>query len=506
MLVSATELLTLYISMELSAYPLYVAVALHRSRAVSGESSTKYMIQGMVASAVVALRAQLPLRAGRDRPTSATSPPSSPPCRSSPCSGWPCCWPSPASSSSSPSSPSTSGRRTPTRRRPTRWRPSSPRRRRWAAVAVLCRIVSLAMPQEDPAAARTVLMWMSVLAMTLGKPGGPAAGGLQAAPRVPAVAHGGYALIGVQTLDGTGLTSALVLRPRVRRRLLPLLPGGLRGRPRPGPGLHRLPGRAAPALAGAGGAAARGPAGPDRTAADGGLHRQVVPVLGGHRPGSVRPRPGGPPSTRRWPSTTTFWSCARPTSRRPGTRRPCAPAAPRWRRRPRPPWWCCHGSRARVVLGPFGGGGGGAVGVESAAGACTATFHRWTPSRFPNGWEAGFRGRTDGAAWLDRLPGVIRGLARRWSLTPGAPFEEASCSWGGALHPRRWTPAVAEGRLAAHGGPGRDRRPAALGRRSDGPGAGGRPRAERHAPRTLRAGHGPATSRRRSRTGSWQDC
>ena len=52
MMVSATEILTLYVSMEFSAYPLYVVVALHRNRRIGTESSTKYMVQGMVASAV----------------------------------------------------------------------------------------------------------------------------------------------------------------------------------------------------------------------------------------------------------------------------------------------------------------------------------------------------------------------------------------------------------------------------------------------------------------------
>ncbi len=52
MMVSATELLTLYIAMELAAYPLYIGVALHRSTGNGGESATKYMVQGMIASAV----------------------------------------------------------------------------------------------------------------------------------------------------------------------------------------------------------------------------------------------------------------------------------------------------------------------------------------------------------------------------------------------------------------------------------------------------------------------
>ena len=52
MMASATEMLTLYIAMELAAYPLYIAVALHRNPQIGGESSTKYMLQGMVASAI----------------------------------------------------------------------------------------------------------------------------------------------------------------------------------------------------------------------------------------------------------------------------------------------------------------------------------------------------------------------------------------------------------------------------------------------------------------------
>lgn len=51
------------------------------------------------------------------------------------------------------------------------------------------------------------------------------------------------------------------------------------------------------------------------------------------------------------------------------------------------------------------------------------------PFPIPERLETGFRGRTDGAAWLERLPGAIRGLAQRWSLTLGAPYEGASCSW-----------------------------------------------------------------------------
>ena len=52
MMVSATELLTLYIAMELAAYPLYIAVALHRTPQTGVEGASKFMLQGMVSSAI----------------------------------------------------------------------------------------------------------------------------------------------------------------------------------------------------------------------------------------------------------------------------------------------------------------------------------------------------------------------------------------------------------------------------------------------------------------------
>ena len=37
----------------------------------------------------------------------------------------------------------------------------------------------------------------------------------------------------------------------------------------------------------------------------------------------------------------------------------------------------------------------------------------------------------EGAAWLDRLPEILRSVERRWSLSAGAPFDndEVSCAW-----------------------------------------------------------------------------
>jgi streptomycin 6-kinase len=39
------------------------------------------------------------------------------------------------------------------------------------------------------------------------------------------------------------------------------------------------------------------------------------------------------------------------------------------------------------------------------------------------------RQTTERRAWLNRLPGVLRRLQVQWSLTLGAPFDDASCAW-----------------------------------------------------------------------------
>ena len=51
--------------------------------------------------------------------------------------------------------------------------------------------------------------------------------------------------------------------------------------------------------------------------------------------------------------------------------------------------------------------------------------------KIPGSLAANCRKTSERAAWLDRLPDVLRNLERRWSLTLGAPFddEEVSCSW-----------------------------------------------------------------------------
>ena len=52
MLVSATELLTLYVALELGAYGMYILAALHRLRREGSEAAAKYIIFGAASSAV----------------------------------------------------------------------------------------------------------------------------------------------------------------------------------------------------------------------------------------------------------------------------------------------------------------------------------------------------------------------------------------------------------------------------------------------------------------------
>lgn len=52
MMVSATELLTLYVALELAAYGLYIAAALHRDIVLGSEAGAKYVLFGAVSSAI----------------------------------------------------------------------------------------------------------------------------------------------------------------------------------------------------------------------------------------------------------------------------------------------------------------------------------------------------------------------------------------------------------------------------------------------------------------------
>jgi len=64
--------------------------------------------------------------------------------------------------------------------------------------------------------------------------------------------------------------------------------------------------------------------------------------------------------------------------------------------------------------------------------------------KFFGGLRAACSTTPERAAWLDRLPGVVRELEQRWALTPDAPLsgEEPSCSYVAAVRSADGRPAV----------------------------------------------------------------
>lgn len=209
MMVSATELLTLYIAMEMSAYPLYIVVALHRNRVIGSESSTKYMIQGMVASAIslygmsflFGLLGSTYFDAlGSQLGTVALQP-----------MFWlaivlvlsgflfklavfPFHFWAPDTYQAAPHEVVT----------------FIATASKVAAVALLCRIAALVLPaSESLLHARPVLMWLAIIAMTLGNLAALRQTDLKRLLGYSAVAHGGYILVGIQALTELGLTAAL---------------------------------------------------------------------------------------------------------------------------------------------------------------------------------------------------------------------------------------------------------------------------------------------------------
>jgi len=204
MMVSATELLTLYIAMELAAYPLYITVALHRNPEASGESSTKYMLQGMITSAISLygmsflygvfgstyfseFARQLPAAAGQ-------------PLLwvgvvlllagflfklgSFPFHFW------------APDTYQTAPHEVVTYLATVS---------KVAAIALLCRLVALVMDAQMP----DVLMWLSIAAMTLGNFAALVQKDFKRLLGYSAVAHAGYVLLAIQTGALLGFSSAL---------------------------------------------------------------------------------------------------------------------------------------------------------------------------------------------------------------------------------------------------------------------------------------------------------
>ena len=207
MMVSATELLTLYVAMELAAYPVYIVVALHRNVDTGGESATKYMVQGMAASAISLYGMSFLFGAFGSTyflDISLSHVASQPifylglfltlagfffKLGAFPFHFW-----APDTYQTAPHPVITFVATV----------------SKIAAIGVLCRLLSLAMPGGwESAHAQTALMWASVIAMTLGNLAALAQRDLKRLLGYSTVAHAGYVLLALQTFAEAGLTAAL---------------------------------------------------------------------------------------------------------------------------------------------------------------------------------------------------------------------------------------------------------------------------------------------------------
>jgi NADH-quinone oxidoreductase subunit N len=209
MMVSATELLTLYVAMELAAYPIYIAVALHRSIESTGEGATKYMVQGMAASAISLYGMSFLFGAFgstyfADIATQFATASDQPifylgllltlsgfffKLGAFPFHFW-----APDTYQSAPHSVvafiATVSK--------------------IGAVAILCRLLSLATPEAwDTGHLQTALMWTCVLAMTLGNLAALAQKDLKRLLGYSTIAHAGYVLLALQSFSQTGITAAI---------------------------------------------------------------------------------------------------------------------------------------------------------------------------------------------------------------------------------------------------------------------------------------------------------
>ena len=209
MMVSATELITLYLAMEFTAYPIYIIVALHRNVRVGGESATKYMIQGMAASAV-SLYGMSFLFGVFGSPYFKDITP-----QLAIVAGQPIFWLgllltlggflfklgafpfhfwAPDTYQTAPHGVVTFIATV----------------SKVAAVAILCRLLALLLPSAWASSnLQPVLMWMSVIAMTLGNLSALVQRDFKRLLGYSTVAHAGYMLIGLQSFGEQGLTAAL---------------------------------------------------------------------------------------------------------------------------------------------------------------------------------------------------------------------------------------------------------------------------------------------------------
>jgi NADH-quinone oxidoreductase subunit N len=209
MMVSATELMTLYVAMELAAYPIYIVVALHRNIETNGESATKYMVQGMAASAVSLYGMSFLLGAFgstyfTDIATQFAQASTQPifyvgllltlsgfffKLGAFPFHFW-----APDTYQTAPHSVITFIASV----------------SKIGAIAILCRLLSLATPHAwDAGHLQTALMWLCILAMTLGNLAALRQKDLKRLLGYSTIAHAGYVLLALQTFSQAGFTAAI---------------------------------------------------------------------------------------------------------------------------------------------------------------------------------------------------------------------------------------------------------------------------------------------------------
>lgn len=209
MMASTTELLTLYVAMELAAYPIYIVVALHRNIQTNGESATKYMVQGMAASAVSLYGMSFLFGAFgstyyTDMAAQFTQISTQPifylglfltlsgfffKLGAFPFHFW-----APDTYQTAPHPVITFIATV----------------SKIGAVAILCRLLSLATPSAwDAGHLQTALMWLCVLAMTVGNLAALVQKDLKRLLGYSTIAHAGYILLALQTFSQTGFSAAI---------------------------------------------------------------------------------------------------------------------------------------------------------------------------------------------------------------------------------------------------------------------------------------------------------
>lgn len=208
MMASATEMLTLYIAMELAAYPLYIAVALHRNPQTGVEAATKFMLQGMIASAISLYGMSFLFGVFATTYFSGISA-ALPAAASNPLvwvglllllagfffklAAFPFHFWAPDTYQTAPHQVVTYLATV----------------SKVAAIALLCRLLALVSGAWDGSGISSVLLWMSVAAMSLGNLAALVQQDLKRLLGYSAVAHAGYILVGLQGGTELGFTAAL---------------------------------------------------------------------------------------------------------------------------------------------------------------------------------------------------------------------------------------------------------------------------------------------------------